>query len=44
MGRLVGGKNDDPLVGEEAGDNGLAAGDPPGQGDPENAISSWPFF
>jgi hypothetical protein len=29
---------------EETGDDGLAAGDPPRQGDAKNARSSWPSF
>jgi hypothetical protein len=44
MGGRVGGIDDAAFIGEKAGDDGLAAGDASGQGDPEDAISSWPSF
>jgi hypothetical protein len=40
MGRLVGRIDDAAFFGEDLGDDRFAAGDPPGQGDPEDAISS----
>jgi hypothetical protein len=40
MGRRVGEIKGTAFVGEETGDDGLAAGDPSGQGDAENASSS----
>lgn len=44
MGRLVGGVDEKAFFFEEPGDDGLAAGDPPRQGDAKNARSSWPSF
>jgi hypothetical protein len=41
VGGLVGGIDDRAFIGQEPGDDGFAAGDPPGQGDAEGAISSW---
>jgi hypothetical protein len=43
MGRRIGGKDGAAFFGEETGDDGFTAGDPSGQGDAEDAISSWPF-
>jgi len=40
MGRLIGGVDETAFFLEEAGDNGLAASDPPRQGDAKNAMSS----
>jgi hypothetical protein len=44
VGRLVGGIDERPFGGEQAGDDGFSAGDPSGQGDPEDPISSWRPF
>jgi hypothetical protein len=41
MGGRVGRPDDAAFFGEDAGDDRLAAGDPPRQGDAEDAISSW---
>jgi len=44
MSRFVGGMDETAFFLEEAGDDGLAAGDPPRQGDAEDAMTSWPSF
>lgn len=41
VGRRVGGPDDTPLGGKDAGNDRLAGGDPPRQGDAEDLISSW---
>jgi hypothetical protein len=41
VGGRVGGQDDASFLGQDTGDDGLAAGDPPRQGDAEDAISSW---